>query len=44
METQHTPLLPLDTERKLNVHKTFKICPESLSYVQFTPCVQGVSG
>ena len=30
---------PLDTGRKLNVHKTFRRRPERLMYVQFTSCV-----
>ena len=38
---------PVDTGRKLNVHKTFSRCPawkssERLMYVQFTSCVYGV--
>ena len=32
---------PVDTERKLNVHKTFRRRPERLMYVQFTSCVYG---
>ena len=38
-------LCPLDTGRKLNVHKTFRRRPassERLMYVQFTSCIQGV--
>ena len=30
---------PLDTGRKLNVHKTFRGRPGRLMYVQFTSCV-----
>ena len=33
---------PLDTGRKLNVHKTSRTSSERLMYVQFTSCVQGV--
>ena len=36
-----TPSHPLDTERKLNVHKTFRRRPGRLMYVHFTSCVQG---
>ena len=32
---------PVDTGRKLNVHKTFRRRPERLMYVQFTSCVNG---
>ena len=31
--------IPVDTGRKLNVHKTFKTSSEGLMYVQFTSCV-----
>ena len=31
--------IPVDTGRKLNVHKTFRRLPERLMYVQFTSCV-----
>ena len=31
----------LDTERKLNVHKTSRTSSENLMHVQFTSCVQG---
>ena len=34
---------PVDTGRKLNVHKTFRRRPGRLMYVQFTSCVYGVS-
>ena len=33
---------PLDTGRKLNVHKTFRRRPGRLMYVQFTSCVYWV--
>ena len=33
---------PVDTERKLNVHETFRRCPGYLIYVQFTYSVYGV--
>ena len=33
---------PLDTGRKLNVHKTFRRRPGRLMYVHFMSCVQGV--
>ena len=32
---------PLDTGRKLNVHKMFRTSSERLMYVQFTSCVYG---
>ena len=32
---------PVDTGRKLNVHKTLRRPPERLMYVQFTSCVYG---
>ena len=32
---------PVDTGRKLNVHKTFRRRPGRLMYVQFTPCLLG---
>ena len=31
----------LDTERKLNVHKTSRTSSENLMHVRFTSCVQG---
>ena len=31
--------IPIDTRRKLNVHKTFRASSERLMYVQFTFCV-----
>ena len=34
---------PVDTGRKLNVHKTFRRRPGRLMYVQFTFCVYGVT-
>ena len=34
---------PVDTGRKLNVHKTFRRRPERLMYLQITSCVQGVT-
>ena len=34
---------PVDTERKLNVHKTPWTSSERLIYVQFTSCVYGGS-
>ena len=34
---------PVDTGRKLNVHKTFRRCPGRLMYVQFASYVYGVS-
>ena len=33
------PNIPVDTGRKLNVHKTFRRRPGRLMYVQFTSCV-----
>ena len=32
---------PVNTGRKLNVHKTFSTSSERLMYVQFTSCVYG---
>ena len=34
-------VIPVDTGRKLNVHKTFSTSSERLMYVQFTLCVYG---
>ena len=34
--------LPLDTGRKLNVHRTFKRRPECIMYVQYASFAQGV--
>ena len=35
--------IPVDTRRKLNLHKTFWTSSERLMYVQFTSCVYGVA-
>ena len=32
---------PVNTERKLKVHKTFGRRPGRLMYVEFTPCICG---
>ena len=34
-------VIPVDTGRKFNVHKTFSTFSERLMYVQFTSCVYG---
>ena len=42
----HEGYIPVDTRRKLNVHKTFRrrrTSAERLMYVQFTSCVYGDS-
>ena len=38
---ESTWFIPVDTGRKLNVHKTSWTSSERLMYVQFTSCVDG---
>ena len=37
-----TVITPVDTGRKLNVHKTSRTSSKRLMYFQFTSCVYGV--